>query len=1059
MDGEVGAPARRWATGIAAIAFVLSLVPAPGSAAGPSASPWANLADPVFQRIDRRSLAHPAVDAVTQDGAGFIWVGTPAGLARYDGYAFRNYRPDRGDPDAPAGVEALVWDPVGRLWIGTPSSGLMCLDNSTETFRAWRPDPSGKTGPRSATVIALARAANGLLWVGGDSGLDSFEPATGRFERADLEGARGAEPRVEAILVDRAQTVWVATVRGLYRRLPSEKAFRLFAPEGGEGSGPRRFFSLYEDRAGRLWIGSVDRVFVLSPERRLARMYASGPEASALAPGEQWGIVEVAPGIFWVACYDGGISIVDDQTGRVRRIVIDQADPGGLTPGDVWQFFRDRSGLIWVANGPGGLLAFDPFNRGIHRLSSSDKHLGAGDIGARAVAAARDGSLWLGGADRVRRIDPTTGGAEDFAIPNRASVQALAAGADGTLWIGTMAGVCRLAHSARAVDCPAGDEKDRGRVFSLLERNGTLWVGTGSGLEALEERSGDVTRWRRGNSAQTLSNDFVTALYADRAGRIWAGTRNGLNRIDPRTKSVVRFLHDPKNPNSLGPGASTSIVEDRRGRIWAGAVGGPLNVLTDGSGGMVVVRRAGEAAGLPDGVGGLAEGPDGRLWASATSVLVSIDPDTFAPRVLGPADGVQETEFWSGAVATAPDGTMFFAGTAGVTAVAPGASAEWTYGPPIAVTALRIGERPVAIPGGGRGASLALPAGARDVSVEFACLDFSAPDALRYAYRLEGYDREWTNADAAHRVATYTNLAPGAYRLRVRGTNRRGVWSANTLALDLRALPAWYETAAFRLLLAAVAAVLVYLVIRARTRVLRRRAERLEEIVAERTNELAMANARLEDLTITDALTGLKNRRFLAQRIDDEIALALRQGTDLVFFLVDIDHFKRVNDEFGHAAGDRVLAQMRERLEQVFRSTDYILRWGGEEFLAVARASRREDAPELAERLRVAIAERPFLLEGGQPLPRTASIGFATFPFVPSVPRAIAWSQVVELADQALYRAKSGGRNTWAGFAATSRTDPGHLSRVLATAPEDAASSGALEILGPPADPASIRMA
>lgn len=106
-----------------------------------------------------------------------------------------------------------------------------------------------------------------------------------------------------------------------------------------------------------------------------------------------------------MASYDGGVAIVDDAAQRVRRMAIDRANPGGLTPGDVWQFFRDRSGLIWVANGPGGLLAHNPLNRGIYELSASDKNLGAGGIGARKVACAPDGALWLGGSDRMLRLD------------------------------------------------------------------------------------------------------------------------------------------------------------------------------------------------------------------------------------------------------------------------------------------------------------------------------------------------------------------------------------------------------------------------------------------------------------------------------------------------------------------------------------------------------------------------------------------------------------------------------------------------------------------------------
>jgi diguanylate cyclase (GGDEF)-like protein len=183
------------------------------------------------------------------------------------------------------------------------------------------------------------------------------------------------------------------------------------------------------------------------------------------------------------------------------------------------------------------------------------------------------------------------------------------------------------------------------------------------------------------------------------------------------------------------------------------------------------------------------------------------------------------------------------------------------------------------------------------------------------------------------------------------------------------------------------------------------------------------------------------------QRIDDEVALAIRQKTDLIFFLVDIDHFKRVNDELGHAAGDAVLTQMRERLEHVFRASDYILRWGGEEFLAVTRGSSRVDAPEIAERLRATIAERPFVLEGGVPLPKTASIGFAAFPFVPESPLAISWTQVVEIADQALYLAKAGGRNTWTGVVATPRTDPQILARGLAQSSVDVLTDAALAVV------------
>lgn len=203
----------------------------------------------------------------------------------------------------------------------------------------------------------------------------------------------------------------------------------------------------------------------------------------------------------------------------------------------------------------------------------------------------------------------------------------------------------------------------------------------------------------------------------------------------------------------------------------------------------------------------------------------------------------------------------------------------------------------------------------------------------------------------------------------------------------------------------------------------------LEDKVRERTEALMAANRRLEEISLTDPLTGLKNRRYLLNHIDKEVALCLRRhedweasqsapcpaDADILFFLVDIDHFKQINDTWGHAAGDRVLIQMRERLSEVFRESDCLVRWGGEEFLAVARATGRSDAPRIAERLRNAIAQRPFQLDENSSVTITCSIGFAAFPFVPTQPHLLTWEQTIQMADRALYLAKENGRNAWFG--------------------------------------------
>jgi len=211
-----------------------------------------------------------------------------------------------------------------------------------------------------------------------------------------------------------------------------------------------------------------------------------------------------------------------------------------------------------------------------------------------------------------------------------------------------------------------------------------------------------------------------------------------------------------------------------------------------------------------------------------------------------------------------------------------------------------------------------------------------------------------------------------------------------------------------------------------------------QEQLLEKNLELERAYQALEEVSLTDQLTGLRNRRFFLRNVDADVALSLRgydnlqqpqhrppqecdrlAANDLVFYMVDLDHFKQVNDRYGHAAGDSILVQMQERLREVFRESDYVIRWGGEEFLVLARATHRDDASLLAERMRRAVGERDFVLPDGELLRKTCSIGFACFPFLPAQPRLLSWSQVVELADQGLYIAKRSGRNAWAALHAT----------------------------------------
>lgn len=184
---------------------------------------------------------------------------------------------------------------------------------------------------------------------------------------------------------------------------------------------------------------------------------------------------------------------------------------------------------------------------------------------------------------------------------------------------------------------------------------------------------------------------------------------------------------------------------------------------------------------------------------------------------------------------------------------------------------------------------------------------------------------------------------------------------------------------------------------------------------------------RLSDLVVRDALTRLHNRRFLQEFMPVEAARIARDATDQAFgrkpsgdtsigvYMLDLDFFKQVNDTFGHAAGDAVLKQTALVLTAAMRKSDNLVRWGGEEFVAVAWVKRREHARVVAEKLRRAIEQTEYRLPDGQILRKTVSIGFSSMPFLPHQPRELSWEQSMALADAALYLAKAEGRNRWVG--------------------------------------------
>jgi len=408
----------------------------------------------------------------------------------------------------------------------------------------------------------------------------------------------------------------------------------------------------------------------------------------------------------------------------------------------------------------------------------------------------------------------------------------------------------------------------------------------------------------------------------------------------------------------------------------------------------------------------------GAIWFGTGSGANVFARDWSRSRRLGRLDGMISEDLDQNAFLAEPDGTVWLGSSRGLIRFRPAALPAPRPDPTVVITDVRVGNRRLDL-----SRRAILGPGEIDFAASWAGLTFLEPRKVRFRYRMRGLADQATETDLTE--ARFPALPTGDYAFEVVCVSATGQVSQRPATFAFRVRAAWWERWWARAIWGLLAAGAVALVVRWRTRHLEEERNRLEAAVAARSAELAAANRELREASFTDSLTGARNRRFFSTVIDEDVSRTLRvhatppqnrpRNCDLIFYIVDIDHFKDVNDEYGHDRGDQVLAEIARRLTQVVRDSDRLIRWGGEEFLLISRDADRARGDVLAGRIMSAVGSDPFQLGGGHSVRRTCSVGWAPFPWFADAPRTLAFTEVLKLADRALYQAKQAGRNRAVG--------------------------------------------
>ena len=1023
---------------------------------GASRSNGSTPTEMMFTRLGAgEGLAQGAVRAIAQDRQGFMWFGTEDGLDRYDGYELRHFIHNHSDPGTLPNnwVASLINDSAGRLWVATDGGGLVWRDPAKGGFVRPDADHEGRSPESGARIRSVFEDRQGRIWMAtrgsGLLELDADRRHTHRFVHLAGNPNSISDDSVFALAQDPAGRIWIGTASGLDRLDPEsgriEPFVRSLQAAGIAAATGVKVQVLHADARGGLWIGAAGALarWDIATATLSVLRHRDGDPLS-LPDGQVTAVLEDDAQRFWVGT-TAGLALLDLRNEHFAVVRHDPTDPASLPDDNITALFQDRSGLLWIGTKTGGLACWNPrsWSFGHHRFGA------AGADAITSFVVDRRGTLWIGsfGAGVVS-IDRVTAAERRYRRDPHAplglsddTVMAIATDEQDRVWLGTMSGgIDRIDAARHAIRHFASNPADPqtlpapGIMSLLRDSRGRIWVGTyGGGVAMIDPATDRIQRYPGGGGDHGLSSDRATALAEDRAGLIWIGTDGGgLDVLDPASGRFAHFRHDAADSTSLGADTVYALHVDDSGTVWVGSRGGGMDRVRGAPFADKTLRfeNLSESEGLSNStVYGIESDAAGTLWLSTNRGLSAVHPGDRTVRSFRRSHGLQADEFNFGAHYRAADGTLYFGGANGYNAFRPEFLQTNPKAPPVVLTGVvTLNTRAAASPELLHRVNL----GFRDpaITFQFAALDFAGPNENRYAYRLDGFDTDWIDAGGV-RQATYTHLDGGDYVFRVRAANNDGRWTETPLAVQLHVDPPPWATWWARSLYGIAAALLLWLIWWSQHRRVRREvayARRLQHEVDVRTAELAERNRDMErayrqlrEVSVSDSLTGLGNRRRLHEAMTELAASTVGgRSRDFVLMVVDLDHLKPINDQFGHEGGDAVLMQVADILRREVRAGDLIVRWGGDEFVVLSMEADLQSASLLAERIRSAVAKQIFRVSNGRVARTSCSIGFAAVPFVPDHPELLDWQQTLSIADLALYHAKH-DRNTWVGWRATEK--------------------------------------
>lgn len=862
-----------------------------GTALGNSATEELYPTDIKFQHIlESRDIVLGETRAIFQDSLGFMWFGGWNGLYRYDG---ANFKPillstlENGvKTSVPlANIIKIFEDSRQLLWIGT-TTGIAIYNQKKEQLIKLENQYEQRTEITLSTITDIAELPDGNILATSNNGIFIIDPATLRYISINQDPAlpmssdRPMHHIVTSIMFKDDHSIWLGTSFGLDKFDWKKRHFEHTKPDAlSTETFNNEVRDIEPAPNNKLWLATANGLMLFDPESNTFKRYTNDPSNPDSLPSNNiWKLMKDAKGRLWIALDQGGLALYHAQDDRFISYKNSGSKSTSLASNIVRTVFEDSSGDIWVGLYPEGIDFFDQSSTAIaaYTHNAADPN-SLSHSSVLAISEDSEGNLWLGtdggGLNYFdRKKGKFTRYLSDPNNPNTIASNAVLStfiDSEGILWVGHWEGgitrvdpktltFTRIPYNHPDNTPTESDKLNSGYVWAIYEdKKKNFWIGTHTGGLSLYDRKTLRFKhyWLDANDPSTIGSEWIWRIYEDSRNNLWVGTSNSLDLLDRESGKFTHYKPNPDDPSSISNAYALCIHEDKKGRLWVGTNGG-LNLYDYNTRTFTHITKS---QGLnSDSIRSIVEDENGLLWLGTANGVSSFEPDSGRIKNYARDGGRLVGGFNYGAGIYSKDKEIIFGGINGLRIYKPDQLKDNPVLPPIALTNLVIYSDPVQIDGPDKildkaityTNTITLDHTKSMFILEYAALNYRDSAKNEYAYQLEGFDRDWFFV-GNQRSAKYTNLDPGIYNFRVKGSNNDGIWNEEGTSLRIIQLPPpWRTWWAYLLYAIALLGVIGWAIESQRRK--RRQIEEqnriLEERVLMRTNELHKKNNAIQAL-------------------------------------------------------------------------------------------------------------------------------------------------------------------------------------------------------------------